>query len=81
MTIIEEVQREKERYYAKKVLQILKDDIIATLIITFNKTMWAIIVGAVLMFIFGALWFTVLFGKMWGKLMELPQHVHDKMKS
>lgn len=31
--------------------------------------MWSILVAAVAMFIFGALWFTVLFGKTWAKLM------------
>ena len=32
--------------------------------------MWSIIVGAVVMFAFGALWFTVLFGKTWARLMD-----------
>ena len=31
--------------------------------------MWSILVAAVVAFVFGALWFTVLFGKMWAKLM------------
>ena len=32
--------------------------------------MWSILVGAVVIFGFGALWFTVLFGKTWVKLMD-----------
>jgi hypothetical protein len=31
--------------------------------------MWSVLVGAIVLFAFGALWFTVLFGKMWAKLM------------
>ncbi len=31
--------------------------------------MWSIIVGSIVMFIFGAIWFTFLFGKVWARLM------------
>jgi hypothetical protein len=34
--------------------------------------MLSILVGAIVLFAFGALWYTVLFGKMWSGLMNFP---------
>lgn len=38
------------------------------------------LVGAVALFIFGALWYTVLFGKTWAKLMGFRAEDEEKMK-
>lgn len=42
--------------------------------------MWSILVGAVVMFVFGAVWFTFLFGKMWAKLMDFNPAGDEKAK-
>ena len=42
--------------------------------------MLSILVTAVVLFIFGALWYTVLFGKMWAKLMEFTPEQMAKGK-
>lgn len=40
-----------------------------------------IVVVALMVFIFGAVWFTVLFGKMWAKLMDFNPASADKYKN
>ncbi len=42
--------------------------------------MWSILVTAIVLFAFGALWFTVLFGKTWAKLMQFPQDMAGMSK-
>ena len=39
-----------------------------------------ILVSAVALFIFGALWYTVIFGKMWSRLMSLAPEAMQKSK-
>lgn len=43
--------------------------------------MLSIFIGAVTLFIFGALWYTVLFGKMWASLMQFTPEQMAKSKS
>jgi hypothetical protein len=34
---------------------------------------WAVIVAAIVMFVIGSVWFTVLFGKQWRRMMGVPE--------
>ena len=43
---------------------------------------WAVIAATVAQFVVGALWYTLLFGKLWGEIHgfdKLPKEVQDKM--
>lgn len=42
--------------------------------------MLSILIGAIVIFAFGALWFTVLFGKKWAELMDFNPASNDKYK-
>lgn len=43
--------------------------------------MLSIILGAVAVFIFGALWYTVLAGKLWERLMDFSESTKERMKN
>lgn len=43
--------------------------------------MLSIILGAIALFIFGALWYTVLVGNLWFRLMDFSDPVKEKMKN
>lgn len=42
--------------------------------------MSSIIVGSIVMFAVGAIWFTVLFGKLWSRLMDFTPEASEKAK-
>ena len=63
-----------------RVLHLPSSDIIVVLIAIKYINMLSILVTATVLFIFGALWYTVMFGRMWARLMEFTPEQMAKGK-
>lgn len=45
---------------------------------TFDMNLWAVLLAAVVYFLLGALWYSLFFGKMWQRLIEMPPEERNK---
>ncbi|MCF7802023.1 MAG: DUF1761 domain-containing protein [Candidatus Marinimicrobia bacterium] len=45
---------------------------------TFDMNLWAVLLAAVVYFLLGALWYSLLFGKIWQRLVKIPPEERKK---